>query len=375
MLSSNLYFYPITISPVIVIHTRINFLYRATGIDFQPINFLKLIGTIIFLLQVLSMQTDHLLKHRITNWLQSALLLLGMILLLAMPGWFLGGPLFMIGTVASGIFLLALGPKIPPRLLLGMYGGRRLTPYDAPQLYTLAQELAKRAGLLQTPVLYYIPSQIINAFTVGKRTDAVIAITDGLLRQLTLRELAGVLAHEIGHIRNNDIWVMTLADLASRMTHALSLLGQLLVVINLPLFLLTKTSLSWLAILLLILAPTISALLQLALSRTREFDADLSAVNLTGDPQGLASALVKLERQHRGLLERLLTPDRHSPEPSLLRTHPRTEERIQRLLSLKPKPPASASFVPSLGEATFQLPPHFIRVRRKPHWHITGLWH
>ncbi len=149
---------------------------------------------------------------------------------------------------------------------------------------------------------------------------------------------------------------MTLADLTSRMTPTLSLIGQLLVVINLPLFLLAETSLSWLAILLLILAPAISALLQLALSRTREFDADLSAINLTGEPQGLASALVKLEQQHRGLLERLLTPDRRSPEPSLLRTHPRTEERIQRLLSLRPKPSPSASAIPS-PEAILQPPP------------------
>jgi heat shock protein HtpX len=73
----------------------------------------------------------------------------------------------------------------------------------------------------------------MNAFTVGKQADAAIGITDGLLRRLTLRELIGVLAHEISHIQNNDMWVMTLADLVSRITHALSLVGQLLILINL----------------------------------------------------------------------------------------------------------------------------------------------
>lgn len=319
------------------------------------------------------MNTGMLLKHKTTNWLQSLLLLTGMVILLTMLGWFLGGMEFMIWTVASGMILLMIGPRVPPHLILGMYGAKRLTPYDAPQLYILIQELAKRASLLNVPILYYVPSRIMNSFTVGKRTDAVIAVTDGLLRQLTLRELAGVLAHEISHIRHNDIWVMTLADLVSRMTHILSLVGQLLIVINLPLFLLTETSLSWLAILVLIFAPTISALLQLALSRTREFDADLSAVNLTGDPKGLASALVKLEQQHGGLLERILMPGRRNPEPSLLRTHPRTEERIKRLLSLSPKPPIRT---PSIsGKDALQPPPHFARVRRKPYWHITGIWH
>jgi heat shock protein HtpX len=167
---------------------------------------------------------------------------------------------------------------------------------------------------------------------------------------------------------------MTLADLVSRITHALSLVGQLLVLINLPLFLLNEATLSWLAILLLIFAPTLSALLQLALSRTREFDADLSAVDLTGDPQGLASALIKLEQQG-GFLERLLMPGRHDPEPSLLRTHPRTEERIQRLLSLSSTPSMNIFPTSIAREDSFPLPKHFSAVKRKPCWHISGLWH
>jgi heat shock protein HtpX len=321
------------------------------------------------------MNTHILRRHKLTNWFQSLVLLTGMIWLLAMLGWSLGGMELMLWTIISGVLLLILGPKVSPRWILGMYGARPLTPYDAPQLYSLLGKLAQRARLPALPILYYVPSRIMNAFTVGTQTEAAIAITDGLLRQLTLRELASVLAHEISHIRNNDMWVMTLADLVSRITHAFSLVGQLLILVNLPLLLLNETTISWFAILLLIFAPTISALLQLALSRTREFDADLSAVDLTGDPHALASALIKLEQQQGGFLERLLIPGRHDPEPSLLRTHPGTEERIKRLLSLSSSPSIRTLPTPTALEDPFPLPQHFSAVRRKPYRHITGLWH
>jgi heat shock protein HtpX len=195
------------------------------------------------------------------------------------------------------------------------------------------------------------------------------------LRQLTLRELAGVIAHEISHIRNNDMSVMGLADLVSRMTNMLALFGQLLVVVNLPLYLLTGAAVPWLAIGLLMIAPTITALLQLALSRTREFDADLGAVALTGDPQGLASALARLESQRGSLWERVFLPGRREPEPSLLRTHPRTEERIERLLELsrEERPQLVPGVMPV--DTIFLLPNHYPEVRRTPRWHIGGLWH
>jgi len=103
---------------------------------------------------------------------------------------------------------------------------------------------------------------------------------------------------------------MNLADTLTRVTANLSFLGQIILFINLPLILMTGEGVSWLAILLLVFAPTLSALLQLALSRTREFDADLGAAELTGDPEGLASALAKLEAHQRGWLRRILLPCR-----------------------------------------------------------------
>jgi heat shock protein HtpX len=186
----------------------------------------------------------------------------------------------------------------------------------------------------------------MNAFAVGHRHQPAIAVTHGLLGNLSQRELAGVLAHEISHIHSNDVWVMTLADTVSRLTGGLALTGQLLLFINLPLLLFGAAAISWWAILLLLFAPTISLLLQLALSRTREFDADMDAVEITGDPLGLASALHKLDRHQGGLWQRLFLPGRRTRDSWILSTHPSSEERIRRLTEL------AETKVPSVGAPT-----------------------
>lgn len=309
--------------------------------------------------------------HRLVNAFQTLLLLGGMLLILATLGHlFAGGP-GMLTTLILGLFLLLLGPRVSPRLVLRLYGARRLTPFEAPGLQAMVQTLARRAGLGRCPVLYYLPSRVMNAFTVGGREDAAIAVSDGLLRAMSPRELAGVLAHEVSHLRHNDLWVMGLADLVSRLTSALSFLGLILVLVNLPLILFTETGISWPAILLLVFAPSLTALLQLALSRTREYDADLGAVMLTGDPQGLASALAKLEYYSGGLVGRILLPGRRLPEPSLLRTHPPTRDRIERLRALTPThPPLSAQGWGAIGGPAW--PPVERPPRHRLWW---GLWH
>jgi heat shock protein HtpX len=224
------------------------------------------------------------------------------------------------------------------------------------------------------PTLYYVPSRIISAFTVGHTQQSAVAVTDGLLRALDAREQIGVLAHEVSHVRSNDMWVMGLADLFSRLTSLLSLFGQLLLLINLPLVLMSQVSLNWFAILILIFAPTISTLAQLGLSRAREYDADLNAARLAGDPEGLARALAKIDRLQGSWLERVLLPGRRLPEPSLLRTHPPTQERVRRLMELKQS-------VEGLPVQTAHARPGAVdefghhAVRRKPRWHIGGLWH
>jgi heat shock protein HtpX len=297
-----------------------------------------------------------------------------MTLLLALLGWFIAGGLGLL-IAAAGVIILGFSPQVSPQVVLRMYRARQLGPAHVPGLFRLVQALAQRAGLPNPPRLYYIPSNMMNAFAVGKHSHAAIAVTDGLLRRLNPRELAGVLAHEISHVTNNDIWVMGLADVVSRLTSGLSLGGQFLLLLSLPMMLFGSYSPPWWLFLLLISAPTLSALFQLALSRTREYDADLDAAWLTGDPSGLASALAKLERYQHGFLERILLPGRHIPDPSLLRTHPTTEDRIQRLLSLDDthlsQPFSHSVRVPTEAlQLTTQMP----QVVHMPRWRLSGLW-
>ena len=176
-----------------------------------------------------------------------------------------------------------------------------------------------------------------NAFAAGTPQKAVIAVTEGLLRRLSLRELTGVLGHELSHIVNNDLPVMGLADVMTRFSQALSYLAVFLAVFHLPGLLLGDSDVSLSALLLLYLAPTLGSLLQLSLARAREFDADLCGASLTGDPAGLASALQGTERLQGTLWEDMMlpVPGRRIPVPSVLRTHPPTEARIQRLRVLE----------------------------------------
>ena len=234
-----------------------------------------------------------------------------------------------------GVLLVMFSPTASPQLVMRLYRARPISKNEAPQIYQALNELARKAGLNYLPAPYYLPTNVINAFAVGTREKSAIAITDGLIRTLDWRELVGVLAHEVSHIRNNDIRVMGLADMASRFTSMLSTIGQILLLLNLPLILFSEQHINWWAVSILLFAPQISALAQLGLSRVREYDADLNAAMLTGDPEGLARALVKLERSQFSLWRRVFMPGYRIPEPSLLRTHPPTEERIKRLHELK----------------------------------------
>jgi heat shock protein HtpX len=305
------------------------------------------------------------------NRLQSLLLLLVMGSFLALLGGLLWGADGIVVLLLLGGVLLLLNPVVAPPLIMRMYQAQRLTPQQTPALFAILQELARRADLPQVPALYYIPSHIINAFAVGQRDEAAIALTDGLIRKLGMRETIGVLAHEVSHIRNRDTWVMGMADLFSRLTSMLSLAGQFLLILNLPLLLMVDASIHWGAVLLLICAPILSTLAQLGLSRAREFNADISAARLTGDPQGLARALVNIEQRQGSLWEQLLLPGRRNPEPSVLRTHPPTEERVRRLLQLE----LPASLRPILLAPRHEPWRFGDPVLRRPRWHMTGLWH
>lgn len=273
-------------------------------------------------------------RHRWRNRLQTGLLLGGMGGLLALCGWVVGGPDGVVILGLGGALLLMVAPSLPPAVMLRLVRARPVAPWQWPDIYDSLTELARRAELERVPVLYLVPSLVPNAFTLGGHGQSAIAVTEGLLARLDRRELLGVLAHEVSHIRHGDIRIMGLADMISRLTRLMSWLGALLLLLTLPLLASGGGAVPLPLVALLVASPTLSALLQLALSRTREFDADRDAARLTGDPLGLVSALEKMDAPAWGLWGRIWMPRRQDQEPSLLRTHPATAERVERLLAL-----------------------------------------
>ena len=318
------------------------------------------------------MKQDVVVNHDFRNWLHTVLLLGSMLALLVLLGWLVAGQTWIIWAVILGGILVLFGQQVSPQLVLHMYRARPLTSAEAPQLYQIMEELAQRAQLPYVPALYYVPSRMLNAFAVGTRRNAAIGLTDGLLRGLNLRELTGVLAHEMSHIRNNDMRSMSVADVISRVTNLFSTFGKFLLLVNLPLIFMGSAPISWWAILLLIVAPFISGLLQLALSRTREFDADLDAIQLTHDPVGLMNALQKLEYYATNIWQQVLFPGRGVPDPSIFRTHPHTKDRIARLQELSPQ---QYQPIAMPAQAPFVLPGNYTQVTRQPGWRMMNLWY
>lgn len=306
-------------------------------------------------------------RHRLLNRLQSALLVLALLGIVALAGRLLfgeGG-----GWIGLGAALVALlvEPAAAARLTLSLYRARPLSAAEAPQLWAIARELGARAGLPTSPRLYYVPSSLVNAFAVGSSREPSIALTDGLLHLLSARELAGVLAHELAHVAHGDLRVMGLADSVSRLTGLLAIIGQVLLVLYLPWILLGEADVNWLGFLLLVLSPHLALLAQLGLSRLREFDADLMAARLTGDPAGLASALARIERVSRSW-RTWLWPGWGNPEPSWLRTHPSTDVRIARLMALLPD---EERWLRAPAASVWAGRP---RIVRTPRWFPGGYW-
>ncbi|MCE5273573.1 MAG: zinc metalloprotease HtpX [Deltaproteobacteria bacterium] len=308
---------------------------------------------------------------RLHIMLQTVVILAGMAALFGLIGGMLFG---LAGLVVAFILVLVIflsTPKLSPWMVLRMYRARSLSLYEAPGLHEIVRELSRRAGLPVVPLLCYIPSSVMNAFSVGSSSSSAIALSDGILRFLSLRELSGVLAHEISHIRNNDLKLHALADIMTRITSLFSFLGQMLIVIYLPLALFSQADIPLVPILLLIFAPSLSMLLQFALSRTREFDADLGAARLTGDPAGLASALNKMDRYDRSIWDMVLFPGRKLPQPSLLRSHPHTKERLEKLMNLAADQGSPFMDMEGKGGLSRQVP----QVERKPGWNWFRPWH
>lgn len=306
-------------------------------------------------------------SHSWVNRLQTFLLICLLLGISILAGWLLFGEEGLWLIVLISVIVLLVEPAVGSRLTLVLYRARPIARHEAPELWHIIALLAARAELPNMPTLYYVASPMINAFTVGNRRHAAIALTDGLLRYLSIRELAAVLAHETAHVANGDLFVMGLADYISRLTSMLALIGQILLFLALPAVLLGYAAINWIVLLLLLFSPQLALLLQLGLSRVREFNADLKASELTGDPEALALALAKIERASQSW-RAWMFPGWGNPQPSWLRTHPATEDRIKRLLSLRPNSAIRWSDQP------LSYTPHE-RVRSLPRWYFGGFWH
>ena len=156
------------------------------------------------------LDADRRREHKARNQLQSALLVGGLGLVTAFSAWLLWS---WTGVLVALLWIAALyvfAPRLPPEMIMRMYRARPIDPRQGEQILYIVEVLSRRAKLPATPSVYVIPSMTLNAFATGTPDNAVIGITEGLLRRLSLRELAGVLAHEISHVRNNDLSVMSL---------------------------------------------------------------------------------------------------------------------------------------------------------------------
>ena len=223
------------------------------------------------------------------------------------------------------------------------YRARPIARSEAPELYDIVASLSEKAEI-PVPKIFVVPTQSPNAFATGRDPEhATIAVTEGIIKLLSREELEGVLAHELTHIRNRDTLTQAVAG---TIAGAITFVGRILTFGALygPVTRDSRQGPNPFGLLfLIILAPLSATLIQLAISRTREFAADSGAVEITNNPIGLANALQKLEKMGREIpmhgnpaMSPLLIVNPLSTQglQSLFRTHPSTEERIQRLLTI-----------------------------------------
>ncbi|WP_374319104.1 zinc metalloprotease HtpX [Aquabacterium sp.] len=264
--------------------------------------------------------------------------------------------LFMaIGAMVGGragmmlAFIVALGMNFfsywfSDKMVLKMYNAQEVDARSAPRFYAMVEELARNAGL-PMPKVYLIEEAAPNAFATGRNPEhAAVAATTGILNVLSERELRGVMAHELAHVKHRDILISTIS---ATMAGAISMLANFAMMFGgrdengRPVNPLAGIAVA-------ILAPLAASLIQMAISRAREFEADRGGAEISGDPQALASALQKIQRYAQGIP--LHTAEEH-PETAqmmimnplsggglrgLFSTHPATEERVARLMAMSP---------------------------------------
>jgi len=270
--------------------------------------------------------------------MKTTLLMAFMMILFIVVGSLLGGQT---GMMIAFIFALALNFGsywFSDKIVLSMYKARKVSREDAPKLYNTVENLASNA-LLPMPKVYIIENPTPNAFATGRNPqNGAVAVTTGILKMLSQDELEGVIAHELSHIKNRDILVSTIAatlvgtiTLIARMAGWAAMFGGRD----------EKDGNIFADLALMILAPLVAVLIQLAISRSREYGADSGGAEISGKPLALASALAKLSAGNAQIPMRnaetatahmfIVNPLSGKALARLFSTHPSSEERIKRL--------------------------------------------
>jgi heat shock protein HtpX len=265
-----------------------------------------------------------------------------------------GGGAIIALLVAAGMNLFTFWNA--DKIVLSMHGAREVDAGSAPEFYTLVQQLAGKAGL-PMPRVYMIDSPHPNAFATGRDPQhAAVAATTGLLNMLSREEIAGVMAHELGHVRNRDTLIMTMVA---------TIAGAISMLANFGLFFRSSDGNGnhnvLATILAVIVAPFAAMIVQMAISRTREYGADRAGAEISGNPRALASALAKIS----GMAERIPNPvaERNPAAAQLyivpahvsemFSTHPATENRIAALEEIAAQMGSAAAVPSSRGSALF----------------------
>ena len=276
------------------------------------------------------------------NVMKTAILMAAITALFVVIGSMLGGRQGMMLALLFALGMNFFSYWFSDKMVLKMYNAQEVDASSAPQFYAMVQELAQRAGL-PMPRVYLIQEDAPNAFATGRNPEhAAVAATTGILRVLSARELRGVMAHELAHVKHRDILISTIS---ATMAGAISALA------NFAMFFGGRDSEGRPAnpiasIAVAILAPLAASLIQMAISRAREFEADRGGAEISGDPAALASALQKIEVYARGVPFQaaeahpataqmmILNPLHGGGIAKLFSTHPATEERVARLMQM-----------------------------------------
>ncbi len=282
------------------------------------------------------------------NLLKTTMLMAALTALFLVAGEAIGGRQGMTFALVMALVLNFSAYWFSDSLALSMSRARQVSEGEAPGLHALVARLARRAGLPK-PRVYIIPGPTPNAFATGRNpSHAAVAVTEGLLQLLDEAELEGVLAHELAHIRNRDILISSVAAVMAGAISYLASMAQWALLFGG----LGRSDeedegggAGFIAgLLTMILAPIAAALIQMAISRSREFAADATGAAICGRPQSLASALQRLEAYNARMPMEvnpataqmyIVNPLRGADLASLFATHPPTEERVRRLLAMR----------------------------------------